>query len=204
MITYIIIGVTVLVSYTAFQNQELVNRFIFYPSGIKEYKQWWRFVTHGFLHADFQHLIFNMLTLFFFGRHLETTFEYLFGNTWTFPAFYILALVFSSLPSYAKHKNDARYSALGASGAVSAVLFATILFDPWQTILLKFIIPIPAILFAIGYLYYSNYMSKHGQDNIGHDAHMYGAIFGFVFPIALKPAMFFVFIDQLSHPRFLN
>ncbi len=204
MITYILIAITAVVSFAAFSNQALTNKLIFYPYSMKEPSQWYRFISHGFIHGDTTHLIFNMLTLYFFGRNVETVFLYLFGNVYVYPIFYLSALVFSSLPSYSKNKNNAYYSALGASGAVSAILFTTILFDPWQTILLKFIIPIPAILFAIGYLYYSHTMSKRGTDNIGHDAHMYGALYGIIFPIVFKPTLISIFIEQLSHPRFLN
>lgn len=204
IITYILIGVTAAVSFTAFSNQQLTQKFIFYPYIMKDSSQWYRFITHGFLHGDISHLLFNMLTLYFFGRNVETAFQYIFGNIYVYPIFYLSALVFSSLPSYSKNKNNAYYSALGASGAVSAILFTTILFDPWQTILLKFIIPIPAILFAFGYLYYSHTMSKRGQDNIGHDAHLYGALYGIIFPIVFKPSLISIFIEQLKHPRFLN
>lgn len=204
MITYILIGITVMVSYAAFQNTDLWNKCMFYPVAIKHDKEWWRFLSHGFIHADFQHLIFNMLTLYFMGRNVEHTFEAIFDNQWMYPFFYISALFVSSIPSYFKHNENRYYQALGASGAVSAVLFANIVFDPWATIGLNFIIPVPAILFAIGYLVYSNYMSKNGRDNIGHDAHFYGSLYGVVFPFLWKPALFPYFIEQLQHPRFLS
>ncbi len=201
-ITFIIIIVTVLVSYTSFQNVDTINKLIFYPYQIKDKKEWWRFVTHGFIHADLQHLIFNMLTLYFFGRNIEITFENLFGNSLIYPLFYISALIVSSIPSYFKHKDNGYYRSLGASGAVAAVLFATIVFDPWQTLMLNFFIPIPAMLFAIGYVAYSSYMSKKGNDNIGHDAHLYGAIYGFIFPMVMKPGVLPYFFNQLMHPHF--
>ncbi len=204
IITYIIIGITVLTSFSAFSNVELLNRLIFYPIEIKDRNEWWRFVTHGFIHADIQHLIFNMLTLYFFGRQIEMTFEYLFGNVYVYPVFYLTALIAASTPSYAKHKENSYYRSLGASGAIAAVLFATILFDPWQTLMLNFFIPIPALLFAVGYVVYSSYMSKKGTDNIGHDAHLYGAIYGFLFPIVFKPQLISYFLEQLKHPRFFN
>jgi membrane associated rhomboid family serine protease len=201
-ITFIIIIVTVLVSYTSFQNVDTINKLIFYPYQIKDKKEWWRFVTHGFIHADLQHLIFNMLTLYFFGRNIEITFENLFGNSLVYPLFYLSALIVSSIPSYFKYKDNAYYRSLGASGAVAAVLFATIVFDPWQTLMLNFFIPIPAMLFAIGYVAYSSYMSKKGNDNIGHDAHLYGAIYGFIFPMVMKPGVLPYFFNQLMHPHF--
>lgn len=204
IITYIIIGITVITSYSAFTNVDLLNRLIFYPVDVKNKNELWRFITHGFIHADMGHLIFNMLTLYFFGRQVEASFQYMFGNPYVYPIFYLTALIFSSLPSYAKHNDNAYYRSLGASGAISAVLFTTIIFDPWQTLLLNFFIPVPALLFAVGYIVYSSYMSKKANDNIGHDAHLYGALYGLVFPIVFKPQLISYFLDQLSHPRFFN
>ncbi|MBK6821354.1 MAG: rhomboid family intramembrane serine protease [Bacteroidetes bacterium] len=204
MVTYIIIGITAITSFSAFSNVDMLNRLIFYPVDIKNKNEWWRFITHGFIHADIQHLIFNMLTLYFFGRQIEITFEYLFGNPFVYPVFYLSALMFASAPSYGKHKDDNYYRSLGASGAIAAVLFATILFDPWQTLMLNFFIPIPALLFAVGYVVYSTYMSKKGGDNIGHDAHLWGAVYGLVFPIVFKPHLISYFLEQLKHPRFFN
>ena len=201
-ITYLIIGITVITSYSSFQREDYLHKLIFYPYVIEDRKEWWRFITHGIIHADFQHLIFNMLTLYFFGRNIELTFESLFGNSLVYPLFYLSALVVSSAPSFYKHRNHSWYRSLGASGAVSAVLFATIVFDPWQTLMFNFFIPIPAILFAVGYVWYSQHMAKTAQDNIGHEAHLWGAIYGFVFPLVLKPAILPYFFTQLMHPRF--
>lgn len=200
-ITYILIGVSCLVSYAAFQNHSLLNQLWFYPARIKERNEWWRFITHGFVHGDFQHLIFNMLTLFFFGPVVEHVFDSLFGSTLVYPIFYLSALVFSSMPSYVKHKDNDHYRSLGASGAIASVLFTTIIFDPWQTIYVL-VFPMPAILFAIAYIAYSSYMDRKGGDNIGHSAHLWGAIYGMVFLLVLKPGILPYFIQQLSHPRF--
>jgi membrane associated rhomboid family serine protease len=203
IITYILIGITALTSYSGFQNTDIISKMIFYPKEMNARNEWWRFITHGFIHADFQHLIFNMLTLFFFGPFVETTFAVLFDSPLVYPIFYLAALVFSSVPSYFKHKDNYYYRALGASGAIAAVLFTTILFNPWQILNVYLIIPIPAILFAVGYVAYSSYMSKKGNDGIGHEAHLWGAIFGLVCPIVLKPGVFPYFLNQLMHPPFL-
>ncbi|HQW46728.1 MAG TPA: rhomboid family intramembrane serine protease, partial [Chitinophagaceae bacterium] len=120
IVTYIIIGITAITSFSAFSNVDMLNRLIFYPVDIKNKNEWWRFITHGFIHADIQHLIFNMLTLYFFGRQIEITFEYLFGNPFVYPVFYLSALMFASAPSYGKHKDDNYYRSLGASGAIAA------------------------------------------------------------------------------------
>lgn len=197
IVTYILIGITALVSYSAFSNVNLLNKCMFYPVDIKNKREYWRFITHGFIHADMQHLLFNMITLFFFGRFVELSFHDIFGNSFVYPLFYISALIASSLPSYKKHQDDYYYRSLGASGAVSAVLYAAIVFDPWLKV--NFI---PGIVYAIGYLVYSNYMNRKQVDNIGHDAHMYGAIFGFIFPFVFKIELIGDFIDLLKHPRF--
>lgn len=200
-ITWILIGITALNSYAAFQNSNLLEKQLFHPAIMKEPKEWYRFISHGFVHGDFQHLLFNMLTLFFFGPYIEASFDQIFENAAMYPTFYLGGLIFSSIPSYFKHKNDYYYRALGASGAIASLLFTTIMFDPWQTFYIKFIIPVPAILFAIGYVIYSSYMGKKGNDNIGHEAHLYGALYGIICPIALKPQILPYFLDQLSHPH---
>lgn len=204
MITYIIIGITVLVSMSSFSNENNLNKLIFYPVVMNEKNEWWRFITHGFIHADIQHLLFNMLTLYFFGKQVESNFEVLFQNQYIYPLYYLLALIFASIPSYQKNKQNSYYRSLGASGAIAAVLFTNIIFEPWQTLYLNFFIPIPALLFAVGYIVYSSYMSKKGNDNIGHDAHLYGAIFGILFPLIFKPELIPYFIEQLKHPKFFS
>lgn len=204
MITYILIVITVLVSLAGFQQQDVINKAIFYPVVMRERNEWWRFITAGFIHGNIPHLAFNMITLYFFGRMVEPLFHELYGSPLVYPFFYIAALVVSSIPSYIKHKDNSYYSALGASGAVSAVLFTTILIDPWMTLRLQFFIPIPAIVFGVGYLVYSNYMSKRGDDHIGHDAHLWGAIFGLLFPLVSRPFLLSHFLEQLKNPRFLS
>lgn len=199
MITWFIIGVTALVSYLAFQNQELANKLQFNAAKIIHQKEYYRLVTHAFIHANWSHLVVNMMVLYFFGRNIEAYFGDYFGNKAI--AFYLLlyfgGILASNIWSLIKHKNNYYYNAVGASGAVSAVLFATIFFQPWEPLYLFAILPIPGILFAFGYLFYSYQMSKKQNDNVAHDAHFLGAVFGFVFPIFLKPNLFDGFIDNL-------
>ena len=153
--TTLIIVITVIVSLLAWQNKKLLNRLIFYPPAVNN-RQWDRFVTHGFIHADSMHLLFNMFTLYFFGRAIEGLYRsFLFG--YGFVVFYVLAIVVAMIPSYLKNKDNASYLSLGASGGVSAVLFAFILLAPWERIYLFAIVPIPAILFAVAYVFYSIY-----------------------------------------------
>jgi membrane associated rhomboid family serine protease len=140
-----------------------------------------------------------MFVLYFFGRNIEAYFGYYFGNRATayFLLLYFGGILASNLWSLIKHKDNYYYNAVGASGAVSAVLFAAIFFNPWELLYLFAVLPIPGILFAVGYLFYSYQSSKKSNDNIAHDAHLLGAIFGFVFPVLLNPALFGQFIDKL-------
>ena len=199
MITWIIIGTTVLVSYVAFQNRELMEKLQFNAAKIVHEKEYFRLVSHAFVHANWSHLIVNMFVLFFFGRNIEAYFGYFFGNRATayFLLLYFGGILASNLWSLFKHKDNYYYNAVGASGAVSAVLFAAIFFNPWERLYLFAVLPIPGILFAIGYLFYSYQSSKKSNDNIAHDAHLLGAIFGFIFPVILNPALFWQFIDKL-------
>lgn len=194
MITYIIIAITCLVSYQAFNNQELFEKLSFKPYKVVHNKEYYRLITNGFVHADWTHLFFNMLTLYFFGRTQEQIFTAVNGEI-SFILFYLLSIPASSLISLFQHKDDPRYSAIGASGAVNAVLFSFILINPFSTIYV-FVIPIKAILFAILFLIYSSYMAKKNMDNIGHEAHISGAIFGVIFTILTIPNVINHFISQ--------
>lgn len=199
MITWIIIGVTTLVSYLAFQNSELKNKLLYNAAKVIHGKEYYRLVSHAFIHSNWTHLMVNMFVLYFFGRNIEAYFGYYFGNK---AILYFLLLYFggilaSNVWSLIKHQNNYYYNAVGASGAVSAVLFAAIFFNPWEKLYLFAVIPIPGILFALGYLFYSYQKGKKDDDNVAHDAHILGAVFGFIFPILLKPALFGAFIDKL-------
>ena len=179
MITILIIILTCFISFTAFNRNDFFAKFQFNPYRVYKSKEWYRIITHGFLHADYTHLIFNMFTLFFFGRLVEYAIGKLF-----FIILYISAICIASLTTLIKHKNNYLYNSVGASGGVSAIVFASILFSPIEIIYLYFI-PIPGFIFAILYLLYSHYMSKRNQDNINHDAHLLGAIYGFLFPLII-------------------
>jgi len=201
-ITIIIIAITCLVSYLSFSNEKLMDDLIFYPPAITRDNQWYRFVTSGFIHADMMHLGFNMLTLYFFGRNWEIVYtDYLGVSKLWYPILYFSALIVSQIPSYLKNRNNYYYRSLGASGAVSAIVFSMILLMPWST-LYVFIIPVPAIVYAVFYLGYSVYMSKKGGDSVNHDAHLWGAIFGIIFSIALHPEVLTIFLQEMSHPHF--
>jgi len=200
-ITLLLIGITALVSWMAFNNRALADRLILWPPAIDRHKQYDRLVTYGFLHADFAHLLFNMITLFFFGRMIETLMLKITGHWWVYLLFYLSALVVSILPSYLKNQKNPNYLSLGASGAVSAVLFAFILVSPWSLIFV-FFIPAPAILYGVFYVGYSIWMDKKGGDRINHSAHLSGAAFGVLFMLCMEPRVLQVFLGQLMNPRF--
>jgi len=200
-ITLALIAITALVSWRAFNDRRLADRMILWPPAISRHREYWRLLSYGLIHADFPHLLFNMITLFFFGRMIEQVMVQLTGSMLTYPAFYLTALAVSILPSYLKNQNNPNYLSLGASGAVSAVLFAFILLSPWTIILVMFI-PAPAILYAVFYVGYSIWMDRRGGDRINHSAHLAGAAFGVLFMVAMDPRILAHFLQAVTQPKF--
>lgn len=198
IITLILIALTVVVSILAWQSPQLMERLIFHPPSVDR-GQVDRFVTHGFIHADGMHLFFNMFTLFSFGRAVEPYFSRPFGMV-GFVLFYLIGIVIAILPSFFKHRKDSRYRSLGASGAVSAVVFSFIMMSPWSTLYL-FFIPVPAIVFAVGYVAYSVWADGHGRGSINHSAHLVGGIYGMLATIAVNPNIVGHFFRELMQPR---
>lgn len=206
-ITIIIIVITVALSLYSFQQRDVMSKLIFNPYVITVRKEWYRFITHGFIHADYMHLAVNMFVLYGFGKEVEAAYGIIYGSmgTLAFATMYLAAIVIASISSYVKYKGSPNYNSLGASGATSAVLYAFILIAPWQSLYLMFIpIPIPGIVFGILYLVYSSYMSKKGGDYINHDAHFYGAVFGFIYTLLLKPQLGKLFIKQILNGLGMN
>lgn len=201
IITYIILAITCFVSYKAFEDHELKRNFLFNGYFIKHKREHYRFLSHGIIHADWLHLGFNMYVLYNFGTIVEPAFMTLFGETQGelyFVLLYVGGLIVSSIYSYLKHQDNIHYNSLGASGAVSGVLYACIAIFPTAEFTVLIIPRVPAWIFGIIYLLYSNYMAKKGMDNIGHDAHFYGAVYGLVLPFILKPELIDNFIFQIS------
>ena len=199
MTTIAIILVTALVSWRAFNDARLMDRLILWPPAIARRRQYERLVTHGFIHADFMHLMFNMVTLFFFGRQVEQVFGAGMQGALGFLFFYLSAIVMAILPTYLRHRDDARYRSLGASGGTSAVLFAFILFSPWSKLVIFPIpLPIPAILFAALYIGWSIWMDRRGGDNVNHSAHLFGAAYGVLFMLVTQPGLGTHFLMQLG------
>ncbi|MGG9972408.1 rhomboid family intramembrane serine protease [Ferruginibacter sp. SUN002] len=200
-VTFSIIAITVLTTLLGFNSQDIRSKALFYPYQMTGPSQYYRFFSHGLIHADYVHLFFNMFTLYSFGRVVEI---FLFTKT-EYVILYVSALAASSIFDFFRNRKNYNYAALGASGAVSAVVFATLIFDPWEKGIALFGLPflaIPNILFAILYIWFCAYMDKRGKDNIGHNAHLWGSVYGFLLTAVLKPDLFKSFIDKLMHPHF--
>ncbi|WP_167884206.1 rhomboid family intramembrane serine protease [Leptospira idonii] len=181
LILFFTIGLSL---YTLYKNQNLLEKLLLYPNLMFKDKSFYRVLTSGFLHADLNHLIFNMLSFYFFAIPLEG----IIGSL-AFVLFYLGTIIISSLDSAWKHKNNPLYKSLGASGGIAGVIFCYIVFNPATTILFFFVIPIPGPIFAVAYLLYSSYASKNISDNINHDAHLWGAICGIAFAVAYDPSV---------------
>ena len=208
-VTLFLIAANAIFSFIGFSNKSLVDKTIMWPYYIKREHEYYRFITSGFLHADWMHLIFNMFTLYFFGRNIELLFSaYGLGGNLSYIVLYLLGMVIADLPSYFRHKDDYAYKALGASGAVSAVVFAAIVFSPWSSIYLYGAIKLSAFAYAVLFIVYCVYMDKKGGDNINHNAHLWGALFGLAFTLVLvatlQPTLFDGILEELKKPSILG
>ena len=209
-ITFGIIIITTITSIIAFpsnvqsiesiRNLEWFDKLKFNALAVFKNNEFHRLLSYGFIHGSWMHLAFNMITLYFFGRIVESSFQVLFPNFggFVYIGFYMLAIVFSTIQDLIVHRNHSYYNAVGASGAISAVLFAAILFAPSKKLYL-FLIPIPitAWIFGIFFLIFSVFMARKKMDNIGHTAHFWGAIFGFVFPLLFYPKLLLLFFENI-------
>lgn len=202
----ILIGLTVAISAYAWSNDRLLNGWIMQPYLLARSGQWYRLLTSGFLHADWGHLFFNMFAFYSFGPVVLNTLVEGYGylpGVGLFLLLYLGGIIVSDLPTYFRHRDDRDYRSLGASGGVAAVLFASILLFPVNTQgggIIIFPIPVPIQPFLFGFLYlaYSWYMGRRRGDNINHDAHFYGALYGVLLVLVLLPAAGPAFIRQLS------
>lgn len=203
MITLLIVILTVLVSVLAFRREELFYRLDLSPARVVQKREYYRIFTHAFLHADYFHLGINMLVLYSFGTYIEQVFSQLedagliFSGPFFYLFLYVASIALASVTTITKYRNNEGYSAVGASGAVSAIVFTYIFFAPLEKIYFYMVLPIPGILFGVLYLAYSSYMSRRNKDNINHSAHFWGAVVGFIFPIFLEPSLFLVFLENL-------
>lgn len=201
MTIYIII-LTVIVSYSAFQKPDVFNKFQFNPYAVNKHNQQYRFLSHALVHADWPHLIINMFVLYFFGPVVESFMKFYFGDGKGIMYFLLLYLggaAAACLPTFSKQKNNPYYNSVGASGAISALVFSFIVFAPLQEIRFYGILPMPGIVFGIIYLVAEYYMGKRGGTNINHDAHFMGAVYGALFTIAIRPALAMEFVEQIMY-----
>lgn len=202
MFTILLVVITCITSYLAFSNYTLRQKLIFSPYNIKRTNEYFRFISSGLIHANWMHLLFNMFVLYQFGSIVEQYYAATFGKfaNMLFVLLYMGGLITSEMYSYFKHKDNPYYASLGASGAVSSVVFTFILFNPWADLNFIFFpfIPIKAVIIGVLYLAYSYYAARNANDNIGHNAHFYGAIFGIVFTLAFKPSLAINFVEQIT------
>lgn len=203
--TNIIIAITVGISLWAFNDDRIRDKLILFPFGMDHKDEYHRVLSSGFIHGDYGHLFFNMYTLYAFGSKMETICTML-NMRWVFLVIYLSSIIVGSLPAYFKNRHNSSYFALGASGGVSGILFATFYYDVWGKV--TFIglgntdLGIYGIVFGIIYLAYSYFMAKRGSDNIGHDAHFFGAVYGFIFAFLIDPTHGQIFINQISNHHF--
>lgn len=201
-ITLILIIVTGLISYQAFERPGMLQALQHHPFTEENNKEYYRLLTAGFVHGSWMHLLINMFVLYQFGVFVEYEFIELFGETMgriNYLALYLLTIVAANIPTFFMHRGSPYFASVGASGAISGILFVFVLFNPWSTLLLFFILPIPAIVAAVLYLVYSSWASKNQSDRIDHAAHFYGALFGMLFALVLKPSLLGFFLDRLIH-----
>lgn len=199
-ITLIICVLTFLISYQAFNDRKLFENLKHFPYVESRRKEFYRMVTSGFVHGSWMHLLINLFVLYQFGGIVEHLYGQIFGKSMggiMFTLMYISTLIVADIPSYLKHKNNPHYGAIGASGAVSGIVFIYVLFAPWELLYLYAILPVPSIIAAIAYVVYSSWASKNRNDNIGHDAHLYGALFGVIFTIVVYPEALSIFMERL-------
>jgi membrane associated rhomboid family serine protease len=186
--------ITIVTTLITFSNENMYGKLMLHPYNVSRGKHLYTLITSGFIHKDWMHLLFNMLSYYFFAFQLEATIGH-----WQFGLLYIASLILSDMPSVVKHKNDFWYHSLGASGAVSAVVFSAILFNPVAKMyIMPLPITIPAVLFGILYLVYCSYASKYSRDNINHDAHLFGALSGLMITIIMYPKVVPFFIHQIT------
>lgn len=190
----IIFVITIITSLIAFGNQNLYGRLMLHPYNVSRGRYIYTIITSGLIHKDWMHLFFNMMSYYFFAFQLEPVLGH-----WQFGVLYVLSLILSDMPSVIKHKENYSYYSLGASGAVSAIVFSAILYNPLgKMMILPIPVAIPAVIFGVLYLVYCSYATKYSRDNINHDAHFYGALSGLMITILFHPGIVPFFFQQIT------
>ncbi len=196
----VLVAITVLISYRAFHNQSLFYRLCHWPTKEHQRKEYYRLLSHGFVHGGWIHLLINMFVLWQFGEIAEIYFMQFFGQQLgrvLFVLVYLATIICASIPTYLTKKDNEAYMSVGASGGVSGIVFIFILLMPWEPLYLYGLVPIPGIVAGVLYLWYSSYASKNVNDRIDHEAHFYGALFGVFFTLLLRPSLATDFIESL-------
>lgn len=203
-VSFVIVIITVIISLISFRNESFERKWIFNPYIISRRREYWRFLTAAFLHANALHLGLNMFVLYQFGTAMETQFEMAYNNDMAkvvlfFLLLYLPAAILSCFYSYEKHKNDIHYNALGASGAVSAVVFAYIGLVPTNIFWIMGVLPVPAFIYGSLFLVVSWVLARRGKDNIGHDAHFFGALYGIMYIFIIQPYKLTDFFASITY-----
>lgn len=198
-VTYGLMIAIGLITYYAWQRPDVHRKMMLNPYATYHNKQLERLVTSGFVHNGSWHLFMNLFTLYFFGGAIEAIFNSYFGDAGRFlyVLLFLTAVVVANIPTLIKHRNNPNYNSLGASGGVSALVMAFILFDPLQELCLYAVVCLPGYILGAIFIMYSVVMGKRGADNINHDAHLYGALYGVLFILALKPSALNTFINAI-------
>jgi membrane associated rhomboid family serine protease len=199
-VTILLILITVLVSFPAFNRPDVQLRMMMTPYRIARNGEFYRFLTSGFIHKDHMHLLLNMFSFYFLGSAVEEEFGILFGKAAPFyyGVMYLSAIVVSDAPTYFKQKNNPHYHSLGASGGVAAVVFGFIILQPMQDICIYFALCMPGFILGALYIAYSYFQGKNSNDSINHDAHLYGSLYGLVFCMIFYPASIPVFYHHVK------
>lgn len=202
-VTYVLIGFTSLVSLFTF-NKPVFLKLTLNPYRMHHHREYFRFITSGFIHAGIMHLVLNMLALYFFGSLIEIYFLYIFGDAGLFyyVVLYLTGIVVSDIPTFFKNRNNPRYNSVGASGAVAAVVFVSIMLDPLNSICLYFVLCLPGFILGTVFIIWSYFNAKKANDNINHEAHLYGALYGLLFAVIMIPSVIPNFIEQILSWRF--
>jgi membrane associated rhomboid family serine protease len=199
-ITVILIVITCIVSFYAWSNADVLSKWILNPYKAAHQQQYWRLFSSGFVHADYGHLFFNMFSLWFMGEFLNERFQETFGGNATiyYLLLYFSGIVVANIPDFREKKDNPNYNSLGASGGVSAIVFAAVLLEPMMRLSLYGIIPLSGVVFGILYAGYSVYMAYRGTDNINHKAHLWGAMWGIAFVAVTYPPAIREFFEKIS------
>ncbi len=199
-ITVVLIVITVIASLAAWRDPSLQKKWIHNAYSANKYKEYYRLLTSGFIHADYLHLFFNMYAFYLFGGVVEAWFGYFFGGKaiLAFLGLYIVGIIVANIPDFIKQKDNISFNSLGASGGVSSVVFCAVILQPLMKLTIFPIpIPMPGYIFALVYVAYSIYMEKRQMDNVNHLAHLWGAIWGIAFIFVAQPESLTNFVEQI-------